>query len=257
MQLHINTYGTYVHVCDQMFEVRRRLDSGEVEKKPFSAQKVTHIIMTTGTSLSADAIKLAMIHNVDIVFVEQSGDPIGRVWHAKLGSTTRIRKRQLQASLSVVGVSWVKTWLLTKMDNQLQFIKDLKKHRPQHADFLADKLTRIEALCVSVNTLEAPQVAAIAETLRGLEGTAGRLYFETLSYVLPKEYQFSGRSTRPARDAFNAFLNYAYGILYGKVEKALMVAGVDPYLGFLHRDDYNQLSMVFDFIEPYRIYAMR
>ena len=98
-------------------------------------------------------------------------------------------------------------------------------------------------------------MADVADTLRGLEGTAGRLYFETLSYVLPKEYQFSGRSSRPAQDAFNAFLNYAYGILYGKVEKTLMLAGLDPYVGFLHRDDYNQLSMVYDFIEPYRGWA--
>ncbi len=113
----------------------------------------------------------------------------------------------------------------------------------------------MEALCVSVNTLEANRVSEIADTLRGLEGTAGRLYFETLSYVLPNDYQFNGRSSRPALDAFNAFLNYAYGILYSKTEKSLIIAGIDPYLGFLHRDDYNQLSMVYDFIEPYRIYA--
>jgi CRISPR-associated protein Cas1 len=31
-----------------------------------------------------------------------------------------------------------------------------------------------------------------------------------------------------------------------------MIAGLDPYVGFLHRDDYNQVSFVFDFIEPYR-----
>jgi CRISPR-associated protein Cas1 len=34
-----------------------------------------------------------------------------------------------------------------------------------------------------------------------------------------------------------------------------MIAGLDPYVGFLHRDDYNQKSMVFDFIEPYRIFV--
>ncbi len=244
-----------MHVRDKMFEVRRKTENGEIDKKQYSAQKVTHIIMTTGTMLSTDAIKLAMQNNVDIVFVEQDGDPIGRVWHSKLGSTTRIRKAQLEASLSKVGVRQTKTWLLTKMENQIQFIKDLKKHRTQHADFLNDKLTRMEALCVSVNTLEANRVSEIADTLRGLEGTAGRLYFETLSYVLPKDYQFNGRSSRPALDVFNAFLNYAYGILYSKTEKNLIIAGIDPYLGFLHRDDYNQLSMVYDFIEPYRIYA--
>jgi CRISP-associated protein Cas1 len=73
--------------------------------------------------------------------------------------------------------------------------------------------------------------------------------------VLPQQYQFGGRSFRPAKDAFNAFLNYAYGVLYSRVEKALMLAGIDPYVGFLHRDDYNYKSMVYDFIEPYRGYA--
>lgn len=255
MQLHINSYGTYVHVKDDMFEIRKKNEKGEVEKKHYSAQKVTQIVMATGSALSTDAVKLAMEHNVDIVFVEQSGDPIGRVWHSKLGSTTKIRKAQLEASLGPVGVQWTKDWLLAKLDNQLSFIKDLKKHRPQHADFLNDKITRIEALSLSISTLQATKVNDIADTLRGLEGTAGRLYFETLSYVLPKEYQFAGRSMRPAQDLFNAFLNYAYGILYSRIEKTLIIAGIDPYVGFLHRDDYNQLSMVFDYIEPYRTFA--
>lgn len=95
----------------------------------------------------------------------------------------------------------------------------------------------------------------MAGTLHGLEGTAGRLYFETLSFVLPAAWQFAGRSSRPARDPFNAFLNYAYGVLYARVEKALMLAGLDPYAGFLHRDDYNHKSLVYDFIEAYRAWA--
>jgi CRISPR-associated protein Cas1 len=254
MQLHINTYGTYVHVKDELFEIRLK-KNGEVVKKQYAASKVTQIVMTTGMALSTDAVKLAMMHNVDIVFVEQHGKPIGRVWHSKLGSTTKIRKAQLVASLDKTGLSWTKKWVAQKMDNQLEFIKDLKKHRPQHANFLNDKIERIQKLTVSVEQSDGDIVADIAESLRGWEGTAGRLFFETLSYVLPVEYQFKGRSNRPAADPFNAFLNYAYGMLYGKIEKTLIIAGIDPYVGFLHRDDYNQISMVYDFIEPYRIYA--
>ncbi len=272
MQLHISTYGTYLHVKDAMFDVRRKGEDGKVISATYSAEKVTHILLATGTSLSTDAVRLAMRHNVDIVFIEQQGDPIGRVWHAKLGSTTKIRKRQLEASLGPDGLRWVRSWLLAKLENQTGLIRGLKKHRPQYADFLDDKVIRTEALALSISTLASAEgqpasadrpecrttdgrtlcVADVADTLRGLEGTAGRLYFETLSYVLPKEYQFRGRSSRPAQDAFNAFLNYGYGMLYGKVEKTLMLAGLDPYVGFLHRDDYNQLSMVYDFIEPYR-----
>jgi len=255
MQLHISKFGTYLHVKDGMFDLRRKEEDGSLFTKQFSPLKVTNILLATGTSLSTDAVKLAMIHNVDIVFSEQNGSPIGRVWHSKLGSTTKIRTRQLEHSMNQEGLRWTKTWLVCKLENQFNFIKDLKKHRPQHADFLDDKITKIENLIVSVSLQEGKCTADVADTLRGLEGTAGRLYFETLSYVLPSEYQFQGRSSRPAKDAFNAFLNYGYGMLYSKIEKALIIAGIDPYLGFMHRDDYNQLSMVYDFIEPYRIYV--
>jgi CRISP-associated protein Cas1 len=256
MQLYINTYGAYLHIKDEMFEIRIKQKDGSVQKfPPIAASKVKTIVFTNSAALSTEAIALAIKNNIDIIFAEPSGQPLGRVWHCKLGSTTKIRKRQLEASLGELGVKYIKQWLISKLENQLEFIKDLKKHRVQLQDYLDEKIQRIAALLVSIQSLEAQQVSEIADTLRGLEGTAGRLYFETLSYVLPKEYQFNGRSSRPAQDAFNAFLNYAYGILYGKVEKSLIIAGLDPYLGFLHRDDYNQLSLVYDFIEPYRVYA--
>lgn len=89
-------------------------------------------------------------------------------------------------------------------------------------------------------------------TLHGLEGSASRLFYEALSTLIPKRYQFEGRSRRPAKDPFNAYLNYAFAILYGKVERALVKAGVNTYLGFLHRDGHRQKSMLYDFIEPFR-----
>jgi CRISPR-associated protein Cas1 len=50
-------------------------------------------------------------------------------------------------------------------------------------------------------------------------------------------------------------LNYCYGILYSRVEKACIIAGLDPFVGFLHTDNYNKKSLVFDLIEPFRIFA--
>jgi CRISPR-associated protein Cas1 len=210
--------------------------------------------MSTSAALSTEAVKLALTNNVDLVFADSSGFPLGRIWHSKLGSTTRIRKRQLEASLNQEGLKWVVQWLEAKLGNQANFVKDLKKHRSQMGEYLDDKAKKIENLRESLLLqVNADTTDAVADTIRGLEGTAGRLYFETLSQVMPEQYRFQGRSFRPAKDAFNAFLNYGFGVLYSRVEKALMIAGVDPFVGFLHRDDYNQKSMVFDFIEPYRI----
>lgn len=95
------------------------------------------------------------------------------------------------------------------------------------------------------------------DSFRGWEGSAGRQYFDALSQCMPETFAFKGRSFRPAKDEFNAMLNYAYGILYSRIERALMLAGLDPFVGLMHRDDYNTKSLVFDFIEPYRTYADR
>ncbi len=255
MQLYINTFGSYVHIKDQMFEIRVKIE-GKEQKHHFSAKKLESIILSKGIAISSDAVKLAVMNNIDIVFIDWDGRPLGRVWHSKLGSTSLIRKRQLQASLGKEGLTAVKQWIITKTENEIEFIKKLKKHRQQLTEYFDDKISKMEALNISLSEIEGNNIQDVADVIRGLEGTSGRLFFETLSYVLPKIYRFDGRSSRPAKDQFNAFLNYAFGILYGKIEKSLILAGLDPYLGYLHRDDYNQLSFVFDFIEPYRIYAV-
>ncbi len=254
MQLFINTPGSYLHVKDEMFEVRITKD-GKEEKHQMAAHKVSSIVLSMSAALSTDAIHLALQFNIDIVIVENNGNPVGRFWHSKLGSTTKIRKAQLVASLSPEAVRWTKQWVIRKIENQAEFIEDLMKHRTTQVDYLKAQGEKVKSQAVSLARLENDKIEEIADIIRGLEGTAGRIYFETMSEVLAEPYRFKGRSSRPAKDPYNAFLNYAFGILYTRVERVLILAGVDPYLGFLHRDDYNQLSMVYDFIEPYRIHA--
>lgn len=123
--------------------------------------------------------------------------------------------------------------------------------------YLDEKATAILVLREKIYEVKSKEVAGIAESLRGWEGSAGRHYFDALSTCIPDAFQFKGRSFRPAQDEFNALLNYGYGILYSRIERALMLAGLDPFVGFMHRDDYNSKSLVYDFIEPYRIYAER
>lgn len=251
MQLYITTYGSYLHIKDDMFEVKYQED-GEQVKKKVAPHKVKSIVMDRGTSLTWSAIKKALTHNIDIVFTEGDGAPLGRVWHSKLGSTTRIRKRQLQASMNTEAVQWITRWMAVKMERQADLLKDLKRHRKATADKIQAVIDKLDELKAKVQSLGGDHIDDVAGTIRGLEGTAGRIYFALLSDLLAERYQFEGRSSRPAENAFNAFLNYGYGILYSKIERCIMIAGLDPYVGFLHRDDYNQTSFVFDFIEPYR-----
>jgi CRISPR-associated protein Cas1 len=70
--------------------------------------------------------------------------------------------------------------------------------------------------------------------------------------VLPDKYGFAGRTGRGATDPVNAALNYAYGILYGQIERSLVLAGLDPFAGFLHVDRPGKPSLTLDFIEEFR-----
>ena len=60
------------------------------------------------------------------------------------------------------------------------------------------------------------------------------------------------REHRGARDVVNCSLNYGYGILYAQVESAILLAGLDPYAGFLHVDRPGKPSLVLDLIEEFR-----
>jgi CRISPR-associated protein Cas1 len=258
MQIFINTYGTYLHVKDDMFEIKVKEDKTKPAKvNHIAAHKVTSFILSKGSAITTDAIALALRHNIDIVVVEKDGHPMGRFWHSKLGSTTKIRKRQLQVSMDQEGLQYVKSWLVKKLENQADFINDLKKNRPSLQEKLELRVASILELRTKIAQVEGSSVNEVADSIRGWEGSAGRHYFESLSLCIPDTFSFKGRSFRPAKNPFNAMLNYAYGILYSRVERGLMLAGLDPYVGFMHRDDYNTKSLVFDYIESYRIHAER
>ena len=77
-------------------------------------------------------------------------------------------------------------------------------------------------------------------------------YWRAVSAALPSDWQFPKRSRRPAQDAFNAGINYLYGMLYTVVEQAIFAAGLDPHLGILHTDQYDAPTLAFDLIEPWR-----
>lgn len=248
MQLVINTYGAYLRKSGNCFLVKKDEKSFEV-----AVNKVNSILITTAAYITTDAIKLAVDNNIDIVFLDAHGDPYGRVWHPKLGSTTMIRRRQLEIHDNQDGLSLAKEWGLKKLDNQIDLLARLAKARGEKGGELEKRIEEIEQSRELMLRLRGT-VDARRQDMLGLEGKAARTYFEALSAVMPEKYRFAGRSRNPAKDEFNALLNYGYGILYSIVEKACIIAGLDPYVGFLHTDSYNKMSLVFDIIEMFRLY---
>ncbi|MBE0524901.1 MAG: CRISPR-associated endonuclease Cas1 [Methanosarcinales archaeon] len=251
MQLVLNTRGSYLKKNRNCFLVKTDEKSFEV-----SADKVDSILITTSATITTDAVKFAVENNIDIVFLDHFGDPYGRVWHSKLGSTVLIRRRQLEVSDQPAGFDMAKEWMLIKIDNQINFLKDLKKNRPEMKDTIQGYITDIETLRVDLAVMKGTLDEQRGRVM-GLEGMASRTYFAALNAVMPDRWKFAGRSRNPAADEFNCLLNYGYGVLYSMVEKSCIIAGLDPYVGFIHTDNYNKKSLVFDLIEMYRIHADR
>lgn len=250
MNLVINSYGTTLQKENNLFVI-----TSPEGKQHFPADVVKTISIGKAARITSDAILLAIKNQVDILFVNSMGQPEGRVWSVQYGSISNIRKAQINFLYSPQVVPWVKELVLNKLDSQvallLAFQPDRETDLKRHNQFKSG-INSIEDYKRKIQAVEAEFLNDIAPSLRGWEGAASRRYFHLLSIMMPESYQFKKRDRLPAKDPFNALLNYAYGILYGKVEGALIKAGIDPYVGIFHRDEYNRPALVYDVIENYR-----
>lgn len=251
MQLIINTFGSSLKRKGDRFLVK----AGD-RQVAFSAHKIQSVVVATGAHFSSNVIQLACEHNIDVVFLDKVGQPTARVWQTKMGSTAAIRRRQLETAETDEGLSFVSQWTISKLQNQQKFLEQLRQRRPNRDELFTSPVTMLSESSEKLASLDGT-VDQRRGTIMGLEGSAGRAYFLCLGALMPAEYQFKGRSRQPAADPFNAMLNYAYGVLYSLVERACVLAGLDPFVGFLHTDNYNKRSLVFDMIEPFRIIAER
>jgi CRISPR-associated protein Cas1 len=247
MELYLNTFGSFIRKKDELFEILV-----EGKKVRLSPEKVSSIVISNAATITTDAIQLAMDYNIDIVFLDKYGYPYGRVWFPKIGSTVLIRRRQLEMLSDEIGLRFIKDWICIKIMNQYRFLQRLISKRDVDKTLFQDRLNHMVESAINIMNSEG-NIQDLTGSFMGWEGGASKNYFSVLSDLIPENFKFEGRSSRPAKDAFNAMLNYGYGILYSKVERALIIAGLDPYLGILHGDNYNKKSFVFDFIEPYRI----
>jgi len=245
----VNTPGTSINQKDFCFRLSHKDKFFDV-----SPEKVETIVATNKAMISTQAIILALENNIDIVFLDSFGDPVGRVWFSKMGSTALIRRRQLEAENNNIGIELVIDLVKEKSNNQIRFLKKLKYSRPGKEVHFNNAIGIIEDIVLKISNIE-EHVDKKRNSIMGYEGSCGRAYFQCISKIIPEKFRFKTRSRRPAKDPFNAVLNYCLGVLYSLVEKACIISGLDPYIGFLHTDNYNKKSLVFDLIEPFRIYA--
>ncbi len=249
MQIVINSYGSCIRKRGECFEF-----SVDKVKKEVSARKIQSLLITTAVLISTDAIQLAYENNIDVIFLDQYGSPFSRIWHSRFGSTNYIRRKQLVYSDGPEGLELAKSWIGEKLTHQMEFLEKLKRTREKKRERIEEYAEKLSVYRNQLEGVQGERIEEVRDRIFSTEAHAGKVYFDALNFIMPDQYKFSGRSRRPARDPFNAFLNYGYGVLYSRVERACILAGLDPFIGFLHTDNYGKRSFVFDVIEMFRIY---
>ena len=120
MQLVINSPGTFITQKEGCFRLKN-----EDKRFDISPQKVESIVITNQAMITTQAIVAALENNIDVIFLDKYGNPIGRVWFAKMGSTALIRRKQLEAADDEKGFELVIDMIRKKIKNQLEFLKKL------------------------------------------------------------------------------------------------------------------------------------
>jgi CRISPR-associated protein Cas1 len=216
----------------------------------------TVLITGRGVSLSSDVVAACAEEGIPIHFLDSRGQPVGSLYSAALTATVQTRHAQLLARNDARGLTFAKAIASGKIQNQSNLLKYLSKNRKEKQPALYEEVRLLagEVLdhLAELERYSGETVEACRNQLLSTEGRAAQKYWQAIGKLLLVEPGWPGRVTQGASDSFNAALNYGYGILYSQVERALVLAGLDPYAGFLHVDRPGKASLVYDLVEEFR-----
>jgi CRISPR-associated protein Cas1 len=94
-----------------------------------------------------------------------------------------------------------------------------------------------------------------SDAIRGIEGMAAAEYFAVFNNLIVDQkegFVFSDRNRRPPLDPVNALLSFIYTLVAHDARSALETVGLDPAVGFLHRDRPGRPSLALDLMEEFR-----
>lgn len=253
----VDEYGSFVSKHQGRLRVTVKGER-QAEAPLMHLQRV--LISGQGVSLSSNVIAACCREGIPIHFLDSRGQPYAGLYSSGLTGTVLSRREQMAAYLDHRGVLVGRNLALAKITNQSAFLRYMAKYRkdaaPEQYSLLREKAERVLGHREELTRLEAPCIDEVRELILSAEGRAARHYWQALREIVPKSYGWPGRRGRGAKDAINAGLNYGYGILYSQIERAIILAGLDPYAGYVHADRPGKPSLVYDLIEPYRVPAV-
>jgi CRISPR-associated protein Cas1 len=216
-------------------------------------------VISRGVSVSADALEACCERGIPIYFLDSQGTPYASIYASGLVGTVITRREQLRAYDDQRGLHLGLGFASGKIENQAITLKYLAKNRQEtpEGDMLRIAVAEVlDHLSWLDAARQATHIDEVREQILAAEGNAAKRYWQAARAIVPEAYGWLAREGRGAVDPINSLLNYGYGILYGQIEHCLVLAGLDPYAGFVHVDRPGKPSLVLDLIEEFRQVAV-
>lgn len=209
-----------------------------------------------GVTISSDLIEELCLRGITLHFLSGVNKPYAMITSHMLTATIEARREQIEAMKDQRSLEFSKAIVFGKITNQEKLLryfgKYIKGADPEKFKTIESLTKELRKLREKVKTIIGNHIDEKRNTLIGIEGTAGRLYWDVLKEILIQKVEFFGKLTKGAIDPVNSLFNYGYGILYSTVWGSLVNAGLEPFAGFLHVDRPGKPSLVLDLIGEFR-----
>lgn len=192
-------------------------------------------------------------NNVHLSFLTENGRFLARV-HGPVNGNVLLRKEQYRRSDMLADSAEIaRAIVLAKIANCRVVLQRALRDRPDPSpgNSLSSSLND---LAQSLDDLKRP---ASLDTVRGIEGIAANAYFGVFDHLITADksaFYLRDRNRRPPLDNVNALLSFIYTLLVHDISAALEAVGLDPAVGFLHRDRPGRPSLALDMMEEFRPY---
>lgn len=202
-------------------------------------------------SCSPPLMEMCGGRNVLISFLSEHGRFWAQVHGPAHGNVLLRREQYRRCDDDVKCASVARSIVIAKISNCRTVLLRAARERSEDdgtraLDAAAGRLARL------LDELEKPWTLNV---VRGKEGDSAREYFSVFDHLITaqkEDFFFRGRNRRPPLDNMNALLSFTYALLTHDVTSALEAVGLDPAVGFLHRDRPGRPGLALDLMEEFR-----
>jgi CRISPR-associated protein Cas1 len=189
-------------------------------------------------------------NGVAVSFLSEHGRFLARVDGPAHGNVL-VRRRQYRMSDDQACTTEIARWIVSaKLTNaRSQLVRQIRERALPQDSQVGVASRRLRVILKSVSS------AGDVDAIRGHEGEAARVYFSCFDSLIRSEdprFRFESRSRRPPLNRVNALLSFIYTILLHDVQSATDAVGLDPAVGYLHRDRPGRPGLALDLMEEFR-----